>query len=280
MKRIIDGAAYASKIKSRVRSRVKRLTALGFRPGLATVSVGSDPASRLYLKLKQNACEEVGIYSEHFNLSSAAKQGDVLKLIGRLNSRPEVNGILVQLPLPKKFDVYEILAGISPEKDVDGFNPANIGRLAYSDESFAPATPKGIAYLLEKTTNLEGKNVVIVNHSIVVGKPLALMLLNRNATVEVCHVHTRNLGSHTCEADILVTAVGRPNLITASMVKKGAVVIDAGISKKAGKVVGDVDFGGVQHKVKAITPVPGGVGPLTIAMLLQNTVSAAEFQYL
>lgn len=280
MSKIIDGQKLASQVKSKVKAKVKFIKRKGHRPGLATIGVGSDSASKLYIKLKQVACDDVGIYSEHYDLPKSISESELLKLISKLNQRSNINGILVQLPLPKKFDTLKVLSAITAEKDVDGVNPLNIGKLAYGDETFAPATPKGIIYLIEKRAKLKGKHVVIVNHSIVVGKPLALMLLNRHATVTVCNIHTKNLKEQTLKADILVSAVGKPDTITSDMIKRGAIVVDAGISRHGKKIAGDVNFEGVKQKASAITPVPGGVGPLTVAMLLENTVSAACMQYL
>ena len=271
---IIDGKKIAAKIKDRVREEVKSMET---KPGLATVLVGDDPASQLYVKLKGKACEEAGIRSEKYEFPGDAKDGEIIKLIRELNSNSSIHGILVQLPLPKHLNSQKIMAKISPEKDVDGFNPVNMGRLLIGDERFVPCTPKGVIRMLEhEKVGLEGKDCVIVNHSPVVGKPLAMLLLNREATVSVCHVKTKDLGKFTKEAEILVVAAGVPGLIKADMVKEGAVVIDVGINKTEDGIVGDVDFEAVKEKASLITPVPGGVGPMTIAMLLENTVMAAK----
>lgn len=272
---VIDGRKHADKILLSNKRRVALLKRKGICPGLATIIVGSDPASKIYVDIKQKACERVGIYTEHYCLPTSVTQGDLLGLIGKLNKRKRIYGILVQLPLPKKFNLQKILSAIDPGKDVDGFNPINLGALMNGDEAMAPATPRGIIHLIETVTKLEGKNVVVVNHSIVVGKPLAMMLLNRDATVSVCHVKTRKLADYTRKADIVVTAVGVPNLIKKDMVKTGAIVIDAGISRVEGKVVGDVHKG-VFKKARAITLVPGGVGPMTVAMIIDNTVNSAN----
>lgn len=273
---IIDGTKKASEIRERLKKAVGDLKKNGVAPSLATVLVGDDPASKTYLRLKKKACEEVGVKSIQYELSADTSEQEVLSLIEELNGDDCVHGILVQLPLPGGLDKYLILSSISAGKDVDGFNPVNLGKLAFGDESFAPATPKGIIELLEDVTSLKGKDVVIVNHSIVVGKPLALMLLNRNATVSVCHVYTKYLRKHCLGADVIVSAAGVPKLIKDGMVKDGAVVVDVGASKTEDGLVGDVDFGKVKEKASFITPVPGGVGPMTIAMLIKNTVAAAK----
>ncbi|MFH1835464.1 MAG: tetrahydrofolate dehydrogenase/cyclohydrolase catalytic domain-containing protein [Methanobacteriota archaeon] len=273
---IIDGAKKALEIKASLKKEVKTLSEKGVTPALATILVGDDSSSRIYLKLKEKACVEVGIKSNQFELPADASEGEVISLITKLNSDELVHGILVQLPLPKHLNEYKTLSNINPSKDVDGFHPQNLGKLAFKDEALAPATPKGIVVLLEDLTRLEGKNVCIVNHSIVVGKPLALMLLSRNATVDVCHVYTKNLANHTKAADILISATGVPKLIKKDMVAEGAIVIDVGVSKTEEGITGDVDFEKVKEKASHITPVPGGVGPMTIAILLQNTITAAS----
>ncbi|MBU4266613.1 MAG: bifunctional methylenetetrahydrofolate dehydrogenase/methenyltetrahydrofolate cyclohydrolase FolD [Candidatus Altiarchaeales archaeon] len=273
---IIDGRKIAAEIKEKVREEVEGMET---KPGLATVLVGDDPASQLYVKLKGKACEEAGIKSEKYEFPGDAKEEEVIKLIRELNSNSSIHGILVQLPLPKNLNSQKIMAEIAPEKDVDGFNPVNMGRLLIGDERFVPCTPKGVIRMLEhEKVELKGKDCVIVNHSPVVGKPLAMLLLNREATVSVCHVKTKDLGKFTREAEILIVAAGVPGLIKADMVKKGVVVIDVGINKTKDGVVGDVDFEAVKEKASLITPVPGGVGPMTIAMLLENTILAARWQ--
>jgi len=274
--RIIDGRRLASEIRERIKREASRLSV---KPGLAAVLVGENPASKMYVSMKRKACEEAGFYSEIYELPAATPEKKLIALIGRLNNSLKIHGILVQLPLPARINARKMMEAIAPEKDVDCFNPVSMGRLAAGDERFAAATPKGIIRLLEESKiPLEGMEVVIVNHSTVVGKPLALMMLNRNATVSVCHKFTKDLKGHTLNADVLVTAAGVPNLIEAGMVKKGVVVIDAGIAKVGDKTVGDVDFDAVQKKASWITPVPGGVGPMTIAMLLENTLAAAQNQ--
>jgi len=275
---ILSGKEIAKGIEIDLAEEVCTLTEEhGKAPGLATVLVGSDPASRIYVDMKEKACKRVGIRSERHEFAETATELEVTRWIEELNLDNSIHGVMVQLPLPEHLDPNAVLDSIAPWKDVDGLTPSNLGRAVRGDEHLAPATPKGIIALLESAEiGVEGKDVVIVNHSNILGKPLAMMLLNRLATVEVCHVKTHDLGEHTKKADILVTAVGKPNLITADMVKEGAVVIDAGISRALGKVVGDVDFEGVSEKASAITPVPGGVGPMTIAMLLKNTADAAR----
>jgi len=274
---VINGKEISSGIKEKVRKEVEELKKEGITPGLATILVGENPASQLYVRLKGKACEGAGIHSENYELPEGASEDETIELIRELNSNNSIHGILVQLPLPKNLNAQKIMNEISPEKDVDGFNPVNMGNLLIGNEGFVPCTPKGIIRMLDhENVGLEGKDCVIVNHSPVVGKPLAMLLLNRDATVSVCHVKTRDLERFTREAEILVVAAGVPKLITADMVKEGAVVIDVGINKTGDGIVGDVDFESVKDKASLITPVPGGVGPMTIAMLLENTVLAAK----
>lgn len=271
---IIDGKALASDIEAEVRERVERL---GFNPGLATILVGENPASQMYLRIKHAACERVGIRSENIVLPGNTDEETLIRTIVDLNRREDVHAILLQLPLPGHLDPRKAMMAISPEKDADGFHPENMGALLLGEERLVPCTPRGIIYALEHLgVNIEGAEAVIVGHSNVVGKPLAAMLLNRNATVQVCHVFTRNLKEHTKDAEILVVAAGVPRLIKADMVRDGAYVFDVGINKVDGKTVGDVDFDAVKEKAAGITPVPGGVGPLTVAMLLRQSVMAAE----
>jgi len=274
--RIIDGRKLASEIRAEVRRKASKLS---FRPGLAAVLVGENPASRMYVSMKQKACLEAGFDSRNVELPSSVGEDELVSEIERLNADESVHGILVQLPLPEGFDVSRVMASVSPLKDVDGFHALNMGRLLAGDESLAPATPKGIVRLLEEyKVKLKGREVVIVNHSIVVGKPLALMMLNRNATVTVCHEYTRDLKAHTRGAEVLVSAAGVPGLIKADMVSDGVVVVDAGIASVGGRTVGDVDFESVSARASLMTPVPGGVGPMTVAMLLENTLFAAVKQ--
>ena len=276
---IIDGKALAAGVETETAQRVKKLERKGIVPGLATVLVGENPASQMYIRLKHSACTRVGIRSENVVLPKNSSEEDLIEKIMELNGRADISGILLQLPLPDGHSPRKAMMSILPEKDVDGFHPVNMGALLLGAEKLVPCTPRGIIYALEKLGHkLEGAEAVIVGHSNVVGKPLAAMLLNRNATVQVCHVFTRDLAQHTRDAEILVVAAGVPALIKKDMVRPGAVVFDVGINRVGDKTVGDVDFEGVKDVPSAITPVPGGVGPLTVAMLLSQTVSAAENQ--
>jgi methylenetetrahydrofolate dehydrogenase (NADP+)/methenyltetrahydrofolate cyclohydrolase len=278
MAKIIDGVAVAADIRRGLKTRVAGLRERGIAPGLAVVIVGDNPASRLYVRNKIRACDEVGIKSFRFDFPQAAGPGEVLALIETLNRRPDVHGILVQLPLPPQFAIGEVLRAISPDKDVDGFHLYNVGGLVVGDTVFPPCTPYGVVKLLEhEGIPLEGRNVVVVGASNIVGKPMALMLMQKDATVCICHAKTRDLAQFTILADILVVAAGQPNLIVPQMVKTGAVVIDVGINRLPdGRLVGDADFKGLLPKVSHITPVPGGVGPMTVTMLLANTIGSAE----
>ncbi|MDD1730753.1 MAG: tetrahydrofolate dehydrogenase/cyclohydrolase catalytic domain-containing protein [Methanothrix sp.] len=276
---IIDGKALAAGVETETAQRVKKLERKGIVPGLATVLVGENPASQMYIRLKHSACTRVGIRSENVVLPQNSSEEDLIEKIMELNGRADISGILLQLPLPDGHSPRKAMMSILPEKDVDGFHPVNMGALLLGAEKLVPCTPRGIIYALEKMGHkLEGAEAVIVGHSNVVGKPLAAMLLNRNATVQVCHVFTRDLAEHTRDAEILVVAAGVPGLIKKEMVREGAVVFDVGINRVGDKTVGDVDFEAVKEVASAITPVPGGVGPLTVAMLLDQTVSAAENQ--
>ena len=279
---IIDGKALAADVEVETAQRVKKLAGRGMVPGLATVLVGENPASQMYIRLKHSACSRVGIRSENVVLPTESTEAELIARIQELNGRPDINGILLQLPLPKGLSPQRAMMSILPEKDVDGFHPVNMGALLLGAERLVPCTPRGIIYALERLgmtgKKLEGAEAVIVGHSNVVGKPLAAMLLSRNATVQVCHVFTRDLAEHTRDAEILVVAAGVPALIKKEMVRPGAIVFDVGINRVGDKTVGDVDFEAVKEIASAITPVPGGVGPLTVAMLLSQTVSAAESQ--
>jgi methylenetetrahydrofolate dehydrogenase (NADP+)/methenyltetrahydrofolate cyclohydrolase len=278
--RIIDGKAVAASIRGELKERVKALAQKGVVPGLAVILVGANPASVVYVRNKIHACEEVGIRSLKFDFPIDTDPRAVLDLIRDLNGRSDIHGILVQLPLPPQFSISQILDTISADKDVDGFHLYNVGGLVVGDTVFPPCTPYGVVKLLEhEGIELEGKNVVVVGASNIVGKPMALMLMQRDATVCICHAKTRDLAQFTILADILVVAAGKPNLIVPQMVKTGAVVIDVGINRLPdGRLVGDTDFEGLKHKASYITPVPGGVGPMTVTMLLYNTVSSAERQ--
>lgn len=276
--RIIDGKALSRRLREEFRVRVGKLVAQGVVPGLAVILVGDNPASRVYVGNKVKACAECGVTSFHHALPAEASEADVLACIHRLNADPAVHGILVQLPLPPHIDVRKVLEAISVDKDVDGFHLYNVGGLVVGNTIFPPCTPYGVQLLLETTgTDVAGKNVVVVGASNIVGKPMALMLLQKEATVTVCHAKTRDLAQHTILADILIVAAGKPGLIVPQMVKQGAIVIDVGINRLAdGRIVGDVDFAGVQEKASWITPVPGGVGPMTVTMLIENTLRSAE----
>lgn len=275
--KVIDGLAVSASMRADIRTRVKALEAQAVFPGLAVIMVGDDPASDIYVRNKMRACEEVGIRSFKYHFSRDTSPKKVTKLIQKLNNRDDTHGILVQLPLPPQFLISSILQIISVDKDVDGFHLYNVGGLVMSDTVFPPCTPYGVMKLLEhENIPIEGKNVVVVGASNIVGKPMALMLMQRDATVRICHAKTRDLAQFTILADILVVAAGQPNLILPQMVKTGAVVIDVGIRLPNGQLVGDADFEGLQGKASYITPVPGGVGPMTVTMLLANTVASAE----
>ncbi len=276
--RIIDGKKIAAGIREEIRQRVLQLQeATGKVPGLAAVLVGDDPASATYVRTKTKACHEVGVASRQLTPPGDIEQADLQRLIRDLNGDPEIHGILVQLPLPKHLDERAVLETVDPRKDVDGFTFANIGRLVENQPQFVPCTPAGIIELLDREgVEIKGKHAVVVGRSEIVGKPVAFLLLHRHATVTICHSRTADLAAETRRADILVAAVGRPRLITGAMLKPGAVVIDVGINRVDGKLVGDVDFESAVSVASAITPVPGGVGPMTVAMLLRNTLQALE----
>lgn len=279
--RVIDGKAMAAEIRSEVAGRVRALAGRGVTPGLAAVLVGDDEPSRIYVGAKEKACAEVGIRSERHDVSGDVSQEELLALIGRLNANPEVHGILVQLPLPGHVSVLAVHEAIAQSKDVDGLTPASVGRLVRQEATFLPATPYGIVEMLVRTgIPIEGQEVVVVGRGPLVGMPLSIMLGQKsprgNATVTLCHTRTRDLAEHTRRADILVAAAGRPGTITADMVKPGAVVVDVAVNRAADGLVGDVAFDEVAEVAGWITPVPGGIGPLTVAMLLVNTVTAAE----
>ncbi len=276
---LIDGKALAQRIRERIAKDVVELYAkTGVRPGLAAILVGDDPASHLYVKNKQKACEAVGIYVDEHKLPASTSQADLLNLIDQKNADPKIHGILVQLPLPKHIDSKVILDAVSPQKDADGFHPYNFGRLVEGNPIFEACTPKGVIKMIESTGVLiEGKRAVVLGRSNIVGKPVALMLLHRHATVTICHSKTRDLPAVCREAEILVVAIGKAKFVTADMVREGALVIDVGVNRLAdGTFVGDVDFDPVRQKAGWISPVPGGVGPMTIAMLLDNTLESAK----
>ncbi len=279
MTTIIDGKAVSAHLRAELKEKVAAFVAeSGVTPGLAVVLVGEDPASAVYVRNKHRACEEVGMFSVVHKLPEETSEEELLSLIEKLNTDENIHGILVQLPLPKHISEERIVLAIDPRKDVDAFHPANVGKIMLGNYHFLPCTPAGVMALLQYyDISVEGKHCVVVGRSNIVGKPQALLLLEKNGTVTVCHSRTKNLAEITKQADILVAAVGRAKFITADMVKEGAVVIDVGINRMAdGKLCGDVDFEAVSTKTAAITPVPGGVGPMTITMLLQNALRAAE----
>jgi methylenetetrahydrofolate dehydrogenase (NADP+)/methenyltetrahydrofolate cyclohydrolase len=276
---LIDGKALATKVRKEVAQEVERLKReQNIVPGLAVILVGDDPASHAYVKMKAKACEEVGFYSITHHMPDTISQEEIVNIIEMMNANPHIDGILVQLPLPKHIDTDTILEVIDPKKDVDGFHAFNVGRMVTGLDSFVPCTPLGVMKMFEAyDIELQGKDVCVVGASNIVGKPMAALLLNANATVTVTHIYTEDLKAHTSRADIVVVGVGVPGLIKEDMVKEGAVVIDIGINRlDNGKLVGDVDFDTVAPKCSYITPVPGGVGPMTIAMLLSNTLKSAK----
>jgi len=286
---ILDGKKVAADMRAEMAAEIQRLKAEhGLTPGLAVVLVGEDPASVSYVTGKQKACEEIGIYSREHRLPADYPESDLLALVEQLNQDPAIHGILVQLPLPPHIDEAKVLLAIRPDKDVDGFHPVNVGKMVIGEPCYLPCTPHGVQQILLRSgIQIEGKHVVVVGRSNIVGKPVAMILLQKkpgaNATVTVCHTGTKDMAHFTRQADILIVAAGRPNTITADMVKEGVVVVDVGVNriedptKKSGfRLVGDVDFEGVKAKASAITPVPGGVGPMTITMLLHNTIQAAK----
>ena len=280
MATILDGKLTSAKVKEEVAGKIAALTAAGgSAPCLAVVIVGDNPASKIYVANKKKACEAVGISSLSYELDGSTTQDELLELIDRLNADRNVNGILVQLPLPSHIDEQTVIERISPDKDVAAFHPSSVGRITLGLDGFEPCTPSGIMRLLsEYGISPAGKNCVVVGRSNIVGKPMALLLLRANGTVDICHSRTADLASHTRRADILVVAVGKAKFITADMIKDGAVVVDVGMNRDNGKLCGDVDFEGCEKKASYITPVPGGVGPMTIAMLMQNTLRAGERQ--
>ena len=276
--KIIDGKSLAAQLRHSLKTAVAALVARGVRPGLAAILAGDDPASRVYVRNKARACEDTGVRSEIHALPENVSERALLERIAQLNADRAVHGVLVQLPLPRHLDAHRVLDAVSPAKDVDGFHAVNLGALVQGRPGFVPGTPAGVMRLIEHAgVDLAGRQAVIVGRSNIVGKPLALLLLQKDSTVTICHSRTRDLAAVARQADVLIAAVGRPGLITASMVKPGACVIDVGINRLAdGKLAGDVDFDAVREIAGSITPVPGGVGPMTIAMLIANTVRAAE----
>ena len=275
---IINGKEVSAKIRRRIKSGADQLKADGVTPGLAVIIVGDDPASRTYVNNKKKACQECGFHSEEYALPGDTSERELLDLVEKLNAKPDIDGILVQLPLPKHIDEQKIILAINPEKDVDAFHPQNVAAIMLGSYKFLPCTPAGVMALLEEyDIDVCGKHCVVIGRSNIVGKPQAMLMLHKNATVTICHSKTKDIASITSQADILVAAVGRYNFVTPDMVKPGAVVIDVGMNRDPdGKLAGDVDFAAVSQKASYITPVPGGVGPMTITMLLENTLTAAK----
>ena len=279
MAKIINGKEISATIRSEIKEATEKLVAeSGVRPGLAVIIVGEDPASQVYVRNKKRACDEVGFYSESYELPENTTQEELNALVDRLNKDDKIHGILCQLPLPKHLDENEVIMRIDPKKDVDAFHPENVGKIMISDYSFLPCTPAGVMALLERSgIDVCGKECVVVGRSNIVGKPQAMLLLHANGTVTICHSRTKNLAEVCRRADILVAAIGKADFFTGDMIKEGAVVIDVGMNRRAdGKLTGDVDFASVEPKASYITPVPGGVGPMTITMLMQNTLTAAK----
>ena len=279
MANIINGKEISAAIRAEIKEATERLVAeSGVRPGLAVIIVGEDPASQVYVRNKKRACDEVGFYSESYELPESTTQDELNALVDRLNKDEKIHGILCQLPLPKHLDENEVIMRIDPKKDVDAFHPENVGKIMIGDYSFLPCTPAGVMALLERSgIDVCGKECVVVGRSNIVGKPQAMLLLHANGTVTICHSRTKNLAEVCRRADILVAAIGKADFFTGDMIKEGAVVIDVGMNRRAdGKLTGDVDFESVAPKASYITPVPGGVGPMTITMLMQNTLTAAK----
>ncbi|MCL4516450.1 MAG: bifunctional methylenetetrahydrofolate dehydrogenase/methenyltetrahydrofolate cyclohydrolase FolD [Firmicutes bacterium] len=278
--KIIDGKAVSDSIRAELRAEVARMKGTkGLVPGLAVIIVGNDPASRVYVDSKKRACAEIGIYSEEHALPEKTTQAELLNLIRKLNNDPKIHGILCQVPLPKHLDEKEVLNAIDPRKDVDGFHPVNVGKMMVGEKAFLPCTPHGVMELIKRTgIALQGKQAVVVGRSNIVGKPVAIMLLSENATVTICHSRTADLPGECRKADVLVVAVGKKEMVKGGWIKPGAVVIDVGVNREEGskKLYGDVEYEAAKEVAGYITPVPGGVGPMTIAMLMKNTVEAAN----
>ncbi len=276
----MDGKMVSAKVRGSILEEVNGLKEKEVRPGLAVIIVGEDPASKVYVRNKERACEECGFYSEKYALPAETTQEELLGLIDELNHNPHIDGILCQLPVPKHIDEQAIIDAISPEKDVDAFHPINVGKIMVGNFDFLPCTPAGVMQLLEEyDIDPNGKNCVVIGRSNIVGKPMAMLLLHKNGTVTICHSCTKNLKEVCAQADILVAAVGKADFVTADMVKEGAVVIDVGMNRKDGKLCGDVAFDEVNEKASYLTPVPGGVGPMTITMLMKNTLKAAKLHH-
>ena len=277
---IIDGKKISADVRAQVAAETAQLKEQGIVPGLAVIIVGDDPASRVYVNNKKKACADVGFHSEEYALPATTTQEELVALVQELNARKDINGILCQLPLPKGLDDKAVINAISPEKDVDAFHPSNVGRIMLGEYSFLPCTPAGVMELLHSANiEISGKECVVIGRSNIVGKPMAMLLLHEHGTVTICHSRTKDLAEVTRRADVLVAAVGRAKFVTADMVKPGAAVIDVGMNRdENGKLCGDVDYENVAPICSAITPVPGGVGPMTIAMLMRNTLTAAKLQ--
>lgn len=278
MAKLISGKEVSAKVKAEVREETAKLVERGIKPGLAVIIVGNDPASRVYVNSKKKACEEVGFNSFEYTLPEETTQEELLSIVEKLNNDSKVDGILCQLPLPKHINENAVINAITPDKDVDAFHPFNVGKIMIGDFAFLPCTPAGVMELIDSTgVDISGKSCVVIGRSNIVGKPMSMLLLHRSGTVTICHSRTQNLADICKGADILVAAVGRANFVTADMVKEGVIVIDVGMNRlENGKLCGDVDFEGVEKKASYITPVPGGVGPMTIAMLMKNTLTAAK----
>ena len=278
MAQLINGKEIAATLRSEIAAETAALKAQGITPGLAVILVGDDPASQTYVRNKQKACEDVGFYGEQINLPATTTQKELLAVVQELNARKDIHGILCQLPLPKGLDDSLVIAAIDPKKDEDAFHAENVGHIMIGDQHFLPCTPAGVMELIHRSNiTVEGKHCVVIGRSNIVGKPMAMLLLQENGTVTICHSRTKDLAAICRQADILVAAVGRAKFVTAEMVKEGATVIDVGINRdENGKLCGDVDFDAVEPIAGAITPVPGGVGPMTIAMLMKNTLTAAK----
>ena len=276
----MDGKMVSAKVRGSILEEVNKLKEQGVRPGLAVIIVGEDPASQVYVRNKERACEECGFYSEKYALPEETTQEQLLELIEELNQNPRIDGILCQLPVPKHIDDQAIIDAISPEKDVDAFHPVNVGKIMVGNFDFLPCTPAGVMQLLEEYgIDPQGKNCVVIGRSNIVGKPMSMLLLHKHGTVTICHSRTKNLKEVCAQADILVAAVGKADFVTADMVKEGATVIDVGMNRKDGKLCGDVCFDEVNEKAAYLTPVPGGVGPMTITMLMKNTLKAAKLHH-
>lgn len=276
----MDGKMVSAKVRGSILEEVNKLKEQGVRPGLAVIIVGEDPASQVYVRNKERACEECGFYSEKYALPEETTQEQLLELIAELNNNPRIDGILCQLPVPKHIDDQAIIDAISPEKDVDAFHPVNVGKIMVGNFDFLPCTPAGVMQLLEEYgIDPQGKNCVVIGRSNIVGKPMSMLLLHKHGTVTICHSRTKNLKEVCAQADILVAAVGKADFVTADMVKGGATVIDVGMNRKNGKLCGDVCFDEVNEKAAYLTPVPGGVGPMTITMLMKNTLKAAKLHH-